>query len=41
MSATPVIPGLLYRVKNRNFARYIWAAHPIDALQIALKREWE
>lgn len=36
MSAKPVIPGLLYLVTHQGQRRYISAAHPCDAICIAL-----
>jgi hypothetical protein len=36
MTAKPLIPGYLYHVKGRGVDRYINAAHPCDAICIAL-----
>ena len=36
MSATPIFPGLAYRVKHNGQARIVYATNPIDALLIAI-----
>lgn len=36
MSATPIVPGLLYRVRFQGTSRAVFARNPIDALCIVL-----
>jgi len=36
MSATPIVPGLLYQVRHRNTLIFIFARNPVDALTKAL-----
>jgi len=32
MSARPIVPGRLYRVRGRGFDLVVFAAHPCDAI---------
>lgn len=36
MSATPIVPGLLYQVKSQGQTLYIFARNPVDAICIVL-----
>lgn len=36
MSASPVVPGLLYQVRHRGQRQYVFARNPVDAICIVL-----
>lgn len=38
MSATPIVPGLFYRVRFSKCTAYVFARNPVDAICIVLKQ---
>lgn len=36
VSATPVVPGLMYQVRHNGRIKYVFARNPVDAICVVL-----